>query len=231
MRKETINKAVTNNSNSKGVVSMRKTNNTKKMIKSAIKFATKDLGLTQYPTIKIEDNLGSKNDTYIMATTGLIYYEGPLYNRTISKTKSDYVLHINKESLNKYMKIYSIAFGNKQAAYDYVYLLVCHELRHMWQYQEQCQVGSKYKMFDLTETLYGHGANELEMDANSYMIEVANKKNIGCLGEYIEIDQRYEGTFNQLSADFYKELRIKNLKVLKHYNKPLYFLTILIFGK
>lgn len=210
---------------------MRKTNNTKKMIKSAIKYVTKDLGLTQYPTVKIESNLGNGNTTYVMAATGTIYYKGGLFDQVITKTESDYVLHINKDSLNRQMKVYTVAFGNKQAAYDYVYLLVCHELRHMWQYQEQYQVGTKRKVFDMTETLYGHGADKLEMDANSYMIEVANRRNIGHLAEYMEIEQRYEGISNQISTEFYKEVKTKNLKALKHYNKPLYFLTTLVFGK
>lgn len=232
MRKETINSnVVVKNSSNKGVIGMIKTNNTKKMIKSAIKYVVKDLGLTQYPTVKIESNLGDGNDTYVMASTGLIYYKGPLFNQIVSKTESDYVLHINKDSLNKQIKRYTIGFGNKQAAYDYVYLLVCHELRHMWQYQEQYQVGNKRKVFDMTETLYGHGADKLEMDANSYMIEIANRRNIGHLAEYMEIEQRYEGISNQLSTNFYKEVKTKNLKALKHYNKPLYFLTIFLFGK
>lgn len=232
MRKETINSnVVVKNSSNKGVIGMIKTNNTKKMIKSAIKYVVKDLGLTQYPTVKIESNLGDGNDTYVMASTGLIYYKGPLFNQIVSKTESDYVLHINKDSLNKQIKRYTIGFGNKQAAYDYVYLLVCHELRHMWQYQEQYQVGNKRKVFDMTETLYGHGADKLEMDANSYMIEIANRRNIGHLAEYMEIEQRYEGISNQLSTNFYKEVKTKNLKALKHYNKPLYFLTVFLFGK
>lgn len=210
---------------------MRKTNNTKKMIKSAIKYVTKDLGLIQCPTVKIESNLGNGNIAYVMAATGTIYYEGGLFNQVITRTESDYVLHINKDALNRQMKVYTVAFGNKQAAYDYVYLLVCHELRHMWQYQEQYQVGTKRKVFDMTETLYGHGADKLEMDANSYMIEVANRRNIGHLAEYMEIEQRYEGIFNQISTEFYKEVKTKNLKALKHYNKPLYFLITLVFGK
>lgn len=210
---------------------MRKTNNTKKMIKSAIKYVTKDLGLTQCPIVKIESNLGNENTTYVMAATGTIYYEGGLFNQVITRTESDYILHINKNALNRQMKVYTVAFGNKQAAYDYVYLLVCHELRHMWQYQEQYQVGTKRKVFDMTETLYGHGADKLEMDANSYMIEIANRRNIGHLAEYMEIEQRYEGISNQISTEFYKEVKAKNLKALKHYNKPLYFLTTLVFGK
>ena len=195
----------------------------KGIIKEAIVNCTKDLGLKQHPTVKVVDT----TETYVMAATGIIYAKG-LFIKTITRTECNYVLHINKNSIKGMLKKYKNIFGNKQAAYDYVYLIVCHELRHMWQYQEQFQVGETTGGFDTMELFDGHGSTPVEADANKYMISVAEKIGLKPLAMFMEMEQRSEGLVNQLDKDFNKEMFKYYLKALKQYNKVLYFIAMVL---
>lgn len=197
-----------------------KNNELKTTIKRAIKDMVKELGLKQYPTIKIE----SDDSNYIMAATGVLYTRGGLFDRTITKTESDYVLHINKKALSRTLKSYTLVFGNKQARYDCVYLLVCHELRHMWQYQEGFLIGSKHDTMNINEMFNGHGSDPVEVDANNWMIHIAEQKGIKDLAVYMELEQRADGLSNRFDKEFHANAVIAYKDTLKHYNKMLYFI-------
>jgi hypothetical protein len=184
---------------------------------SAITAATKELNLEKRPTIKIEH--GSSD--YVMAATGVVYSQGFLFNKIITHTECDYVLHINQESLNKLITEYTVLFCNKQAAYDAVYLLVCHELRHMWQYQTgTCHIGKPCNQLNFTEMFDGHGAADVEIDANNWMLMVASRKNINELAQYMELTQRVNGLSNY-NKEFADKVHAAYIQAAKNYNKPL----------
>ncbi len=201
---------------------MKKTNTTKETMKQAIKDMTKKLGLNQYPIVKIE----LEDSNYVMAATGTVYTRGKFFNETIAKTESDYVLHINKQALNKQLKRYAYIFGNKQAAYDCLYLLICHELRHMWQYQEQWLVGKPYNKLssNLNELKDGHGSTPIEMDANNWMIQIAEKRNIKYIAYFMELEQRSSGLINMYDEEFTGKVKSAYLDAISNYNKVMHCL-------
>lgn len=198
-----------------------KKNQTKETIKQAIKDVVKELGLKKHPVIKFDF---SEESSWVMMATGTIYAKG-LFNKVITKTETDYVLHINKKACNNMMKGYTLSFGNKQVAYDCLYLLICHELRHMWQYQEQFTVGSTRNDFSgINELFYGHGSLDVEKDANDWMIKIAEKKGIKHLAVYMELEQRAGGTFNKYDSDFIKQAINSYRNTVKNYNKLFYYI-------
>lgn len=192
-------------------------------IKTAIKDMVKELNLKQYPKVVTE----TVNEDYVMAASGTVTYQTrDWFRKIIIKTECDYTLRINKKAVNNMILAYYIAFGNKQASYDCLYLLVCHELRHMWQYQEQFQVGDEYGSLSetLNETANGHGANKVEEDANKWMMSIAKRHNLEELASYMELTQRAMGLFNRNSVEFYKTMKDKRLNTLKKYNRIMYWL-------
>ena len=192
---------------------------TNNIIKETIVEVSNELSLKKIPTIDMK----YADSNAVMCATGTVYASGRLFEKRITRTECDYVLHINKYAVNNMMKRYSLTFGNKRAAYDAVYLLICHELRHMWQYQEQYQVGSTYNDFDFTELSYGHGAVNVEIDANDFMLKMAKRKGIQCIAEYMEMEQRSNGLLNRTES-FYSEIRKQLVCTTKQYNKVQYLL-------
>lgn len=199
---------------------MNKINET---IKKALVDMTKELKLNKYPTVNIEHIEGG-----IMAAGGTIYRQNIFLGGTIIKTECDYVLRINKKATNNIIKRYTIMFGNKQAAYDCVYLLVCHECRHMWQYQEQTMVGKRENYFNITELFDGHGADPIEQDANKWMISVAERKGLKNLATYIEMEQRQNGLSNMYNVEFKDSMHNSYLTAVNTYNKALSTLITLL---
>ena len=194
---------------------------------AAINYATRDLGLNKRPTVQMDNTIDCP---YVMAATGTVYGHG-LITKTITKTKSDYILHINRPNANKALKTYAKLFGNKQAAYDYIYLIICHELRHMWQYQSQYSVGTTIGGFNTDELFYGHGASDVEMDANKYMIEVAKRRGLEHLACYMEKEQRSTGMFTKYDTEFNKQIVSDYRNAVKNYNKFYSCLMELLYRK
>lgn len=228
MKNKTIKSNVVVNNNNKGGISMRKSSNLKETIKSAIKYAAKDLELAKYPKVIFKNNLGDGNNTFIMASENKYYYQGFLFDRVITKTETNYILYINKDAFINCYRRHILMFGSVQAANDYMYLLVCHELRHMWQAENQFTIGDKYNDIFPIFTLEGHGCTKTERDANAYMIEVGKRKNLKDLAEYIEVEQRIIDTTTIFdSSKLYDELMIKQFKAIKNYNKFTYSMSAL----
>lgn len=192
------------------------------VIDAAITDAMAELGLKQRPTIST-DTIGV-NEDFVMAAGGTIQYKGGFWgDKTITKTECNYILKINTNNLKRQLRSYYVAFGNKQAVYDSLYLTVCHELRHMWQYESQWYVGKKYNDLgdSMQRMLEGHGTLEEEADANAFATEMATAKGVKELGEYLDLLQRTAGVMFVDKATI-KELREKRIEVTKKYNKVLY---------
>lgn len=190
-------------------------------IKRAIKDMTKELNLKHYPKV-----INHVEEEFVMAATGTITYAMKNFcTKVITKTECDYELHINKRAINSMISQYTIGFANKQAAYDCLYLLVCHELRHMWQFQEQFQVGDIMDNFDMTSLFHGHGANKEEKDANDWMLYIAKKKGLEHLACFMECTQRSMGAYNQYDNEFKHTMYTHRMEALKHYNYCMYLLS------
>jgi hypothetical protein len=197
-----------------------KKNKTKETIKQAIRDMVKELNLKQYPTVKIIDT----DEGYVMAAGGSTFLRSNgffNFNQTITHTECDYILRINKKAVNKAVKDYTLMFGSKKAAYDFIYLITCHELRHMWQYESDFFVGRPYRENNFTELFEGHGSSPEEIDANEFMIEMANRKGLGRLGRYMELSQRADGLSNRLDSEFQKTCRSAYVEAVNDYNKLL----------
>lgn len=191
-------------------------------IKAAIKDMTNELKLKQRPKVVFE----TVDEDFVMAATGTVSYTTRnWFDKIITKTECDYVLHINKKAVNNMISMYCMMFGNKQASYDGLYLLVCHELRHMWQYQEQFQVGDKFDSLHttLSELSEGHGASRVEKDANEWMLLIAKRKGWEELGHFMEMSQRSMGLYNQVDTEFNKTMRQHGVNAMKNYNRYLHF--------
>lgn len=199
---------------------MKKTNTAKEVMKVAIKDMVKELKLKQYPTVEMVTE-----GNYVMAAGGIVYTNG-FFNKVITKTESDYILRINKTKVNSMLKQYAYSFGNKQAAYDYLYLVICHELRHMWQYQEQFLVGKVHNdlNININEMFDGHGANPVEQDANAWIIKVAEAKGIKNIACFMELEQRADGLNNLFDSEFRVNIANTWADTVKNYNKGLYLL-------
>lgn len=191
-----------------------KQNQTKEIINQAIRDAVKELGLKQYPRIKFVD------DEFAMGTTGeFVYVKRGLFGDIITESRCDYILRLNKREINKLIKQVTFIFGNKQAAYDYVYLLVCHELRHMWQYENGFFIGRPLKNHDVSYLFKGHGSTPEEVDANKFMVEMAKHKNIEKLAKYMIYIQNYDGVSNKFDTNFRKEAHYAYIEAVNKYNK------------
>ena len=191
----------------------------REVIEKAIDDAMTVLQLKKHPTISITNDI---NENYVMAAGGTIHYKG-MFSGTITKTVCSYELKVNEKALQKQLDVYYQTFGSKQAVYDSLYLTVCHELRHMWQYESQWFVGKEYNSFNgmTQEMIEGHGSLEEEEDANLFATEMAERKGIKELGEFLEILQRTAGALF-VDKERTKELRKKRTEVAKKYNKLLY---------
>ena len=194
----------------------------KATINKAVKNMVKELSITEKPTVKVEHG----NVDYVMATGGKTYYQGFLFNKTVIRTESDYILHINRDALERTFKRYVLTFGNIKAGYDYVYLIVCHEMRHMWQYEGDFFVGTK-ESFNLDEVLYGHGSNPAEKDANNFMIDKAKKLGLYNLACFMELEQR-SCPLNDFNSEYKTEIYNTYKNTLKQYN-TLYYYFIKLF--
>lgn len=198
----------------------------KDVIEEAITDAMTVLQLKKRPVINVTNDI---NENYVMAAGGTIHYKG-MFSGTITKTICNYELKINEKALQKQLDAYYQTFGSKQAVYDSLYLTVCHELRHMWQYESQWFVGKEYNSLrSMTqEMVEGHGSLEEEEDANLFAIEMAERKGMKELGEFLEILQRTAGALF-VDKDSTKELHKKRTEVTKKYNKVLYVIYKLIY--
>lgn len=179
------------------------------------------LNLNCYPTIKYENDM-----PYIMAAGGSLYIRGNGHCPVITKTKSDYILHIDVDKLKDTLKGYKRIFHSAKIVHDAVYLLVCHELRHMWQYQEGYLVGSVYntEYNDTISELYGHGAKKVEQDANAWMIGVGKSRGIEAMAIYITMEQLSNGLLNELSTTYNDKLIEVCLSTVKQYNVIQYLI-------
>lgn len=190
------------------------------VIKQAIKDMVKELKLNQYPSVVLEDT----DENYVMSAGGTVYANGGWFNKTITKTECDYKLRINKKAVNNMLKRYGWSFGNKDAAYNCLYLLVCHELRHMWQYQEQWFTGRPFNNASFNSVYEGHGSEPEERDANEWMIQVAESKGMLNLAVYMELEQRADGIGNKYDAEFRTHFNNMYITAIKDYNKVLHVL-------
>ena len=193
-------------------------------IKHAICEVTKELNLAQYPTIQMDE----ENKSYVMAASGKVYTQGFFNSKTVVKTECNYILSINKGTTLRMMKRYARLFGNSKVKYDFLYLIICHDLRHMWQFQEQFQVGEHYDDFNLTGMFHGHGSSDVETDANYWMIQKGIEKGIGSLAKFFEMEQCSDGISNKFDKEFRKELKGRFLEALKDYNKLYYVIFRII---
>lgn len=191
-----------------------KQNQTKEIINQAIRDAVKELDLKQYPRIKFVD------DEFAMGTTGeFVYVKRGIFDDIITESRCNYILRLNKRETNKLMKQVTLIFGNKKAAYDYIYLLVCHELRHMWQYENGFFIGRPLESRDFSYLFKGHGSTPEEVDANKFMIKMAEYKGIKEMAEYMKYIQDYDGISNKLDTNFRKEAHYAYIEAVNKYNK------------
>lgn len=179
------------------------------------------LNLDCYPAIKYESDA-----PYVMAAGGSLCIRGDGHYPRITDTDSDYVLHVNPDRVSHMMDKYKCIFHSMKAAYDYLYLVVCHELRHMWQYQEGYMIGTVHnsELDEITSSLYGHGSKIVEQDANNWMISVAEIRGIKDIATYMELEQRANGLVNELSTEFKRNILKTYISTVKQYNVIQYLI-------
>lgn len=205
------------------------TPNDKKKLDEVINKAIDDtmnvLCLKERPTVNMVNN----DVNFIMAVEGMIYYDN-FHTKIITGTECNYVLKINEEVLKRELNGHYKTFMNKQVVYDSLYLTVCHELRHMWQYENQWFVGKKYDPVKIEEQRIseGHGTLEEEVDANAFATKIAATKGNKELGEYLDLLQRKSGTVS-VNKDIIRKLRKKRIEVAKKYNKAFYIIYNIIY--
>ena len=131
-----------------------------------------DLTLKRRPEYKFVDD----NNDFVMATGGTFECTG-FFPKIIAKSNADYILKINIKALKRMLIKYRLLFGKKSMT-DVIIVLLSHECRHMWQYQESFFIGKEYNSLDdsTAALLYGHGGIPQEKDANEYACLLAKTK-------------------------------------------------------
>jgi len=130
----------------------------------ALERIAKDLKLDKVPTI-VYDGEGD----YVMAASGQVWARGNLFHETVTKTESDYVIHVNTKALADTQRQYCMLTLNPQIMTDITLILLKHECRHIWQYQNQFTVGDVREKFSFR--LEAHGDSKVERDANEYAVQ------------------------------------------------------------
>ena len=179
---------------------------------SAINDCMNVLKLKQRPDIEIVD---STDERFVMMAMGEFTYN-PL-TRAILQCENANLIKVNVTAIEQEMQLYYQKFG-KQAGYDYIYLSMCHEMRHLWQYETGWYIGKQYNpaQDELTRNISGHGSLDEEVDANQFATKMAIPKGIQALAEFMEATQRIAGLL-YVDSNTRRTIRNKATEVAKYY--------------
>lgn len=150
-----------------------------------LKKIAKHLKLEKVPTLQYEES----DSPYVMRAYGKEWRNKDIFGfrETVVKTSTDYVICVNLKALKTTQKQYFMLCLNPKIMRDITLILLKHECRHLWQYQEQFMVGSvrDVLMFSFNE---GHGESKVERDANQYAIDTSKGNRIP-LAKYAKVMQ------------------------------------------
>lgn len=133
-----------------------------------------DLGLSQVPTIKFDNN----NPTSVMYVESINHYRSAgLFQRIIMKQETDYVIHVSPAAVAKQLNLLH-ANVLKDISEEFIMTLFRHECRHLYQIQSGMEVGKVEDTlgFEFNDLFEGHGASPTEEDANIYAITAAENE-------------------------------------------------------
>lgn len=185
----------------------------KKVFDKEINNISKSLGLNVTPTLSfdVSDNNADSTVMYVLHTTYV--RNTSWFTKTIERTETDSVVHVNIEALKKQCLMYKLTCGSKEVDYDVILILLCHECRHIWQAESQWSKGKPYLGFNsMYENIFGHGALEEEKDANNFAMNyVTGKRKL--LADYLIEAQNSTGVYVDVST-----LREKAIKASNAYN-------------
>lgn len=138
--------------------------------KGVLERIAKNLKLHKVPTIEYEDTDSKR----VMYACGKEWRDKPIFGYTeiVTRTTTDYVIRVNPRVLKETQKQYFMLCLNPKAMRDITLILLKHECRHLWQYQEQFMVGEKRNAFEFKFN-EAHGDSDVERDANQYAIDTS----------------------------------------------------------
>lgn len=173
-----------------------------------------NLKLKQVPTIKYEEN---DNASYVMIAYGNEWRSKDMFgfSETVTRTSTEYVIGVNVKALKAAQREYFMMCLNPKIMRDITLILLKHECRHLWQYQEQYMVGNTHNIFDMHFN-EGHGESKEERDANRYAINTS-KGNRLCLAKHVKVVQERKPICYTVSAEEVSACR----NVVRAYNPIL----------
>lgn len=134
-----------------------------------------DLGLSQVPTIKFDNN----TSTSVMYVDSANYYRNiDVFRRIIIKQETDYVIHVSPVAVAKQINLLNVNVF-KDISEEFIMTLFRHECRHLHQIESGMEVGKvedTMKLHEINYMLNGYGSNPMEEDANLYAITAAENK-------------------------------------------------------
>jgi hypothetical protein len=187
------------------------------VVANELKGIVKDLGLHHIPTIN-----GNCNDSSaVMSVTGGVWTSRSLFSfftETIVKTEAIYEISVNYKALRQVQLSTFLMTLNPRAVYDITVILLKHECRHIWQYQEGFYIGRKQDAFRFS--LEAHGASPEEQDANDYAIKTSRSRRTRSMAIFNKATQD-EDTLIHKHFGPSKEFRVAARKMIATYNPLL----------
>lgn len=169
---------------SKFNASTKSINKTNELIRLAweevIDETTHDLKLNKKPSLNI--------DTTIEPLALCTHNE--FYNHfKVVRTEAIYEVKVNPVVMNKMFRRYLLTFGVGGASFrkDFVTAILRHELRHIWQAQNNFYVGNP--QFSLNFDFNGYGNKKEELDANTYSCDTAKNKSQLVVAQLNKLEQ------------------------------------------
>lgn len=196
------------------------------VVANELPLIVKDLGLHHIPTIN-----GNCNDnSVVMSVTGNVWTSHSLlsfFTETIVKTEAIYEINVNYKVLRQMQLSVFLMTLNPRAVYDITVILLKHECRHIWQYQEGFYIGRKQDTFRFS--LEAYGANPEERDANDYAIKTSNSCRTKSMAIFNKATQDEDILIHKHFGPS-KEFRVAARKMIANYNpllsSVLKFMTI-----
>lgn len=128
------------------------------------------LQLKKEPQIMFDKD--NKNDA-IMYVNHTISSTGTLFDRVVTGTTTDYIIHVDAKTVADTIDIYNK--GAFYLAFDLPKMLIAqllyHESRHIWQAEKDFYIGQHYNPIHFS--LEGHGEKPQEKDANAFAYSMA----------------------------------------------------------
>lgn len=148
----------------------------------------KELGLKCRPSFKY----GETDVVYMKAIWNAQTTTYGMSCHMFLSTTTDGAINVNGRLLSKLQKAYTYRCGTMDAAMDVTKIVLLHELRHLFQYENGMWIGYTYNPIVSKEN------TRMEKDANDYAIEHSNTERMQSMAQAFVMEHGGECTIKEL---------------------------------